>query len=82
MPKGIYKRKNKTNLPALAQEIPLEAIPDRSPPVIRVPKASLEMHLVNITHRLLNQNDRLMTMVETLHTTNRKVRGPNKKKRK
>lgn len=80
MPKGVYVRKNKKNLP-VPQHFPLHAIPDRTTPVIKVPKASLELHLINITHRLMNQQDRLMNMVETLHASNRKTRGPNKKKR-
>lgn len=76
MPRGIYPRKKrrsdagkprKTKSTSLVvQEIPLEAFPERPAPVQRVqPRVSLEAGLMGLCHRMLDQQQRLMDLIET-----------------
>lgn len=89
---GIAKAKRKKHAmvpfaPTQHGEIPLDIIPDeertQSRTVVVKPKISMEQPLIGLAHRLLDTQDRLMTMVETLQNQPKKKKyGPYKKKEK
>lgn len=80
MPRGIYPRKGKKNLPVVHAEFPLDAIPEREPKAIVRPRI-VDSVPADIVRRILDQSDRMLSMMDTIKHTNKK-RGPYKKKGK
>ena len=87
MPRGVYPRKPRKQLPALFQEkgsLPLDVIPDGESPQRTItvrPKVSMEAPLIGLAHRLLDQQDKLMDMLQQ-NMPKKPGRKPTKGKKK